>query len=88
MEGPSPTSWYFLCVLVLPGIELNFFIVARMGVCFGSVLETGLEIQRCFDYGRVGLTQHQSNLSAFSPHPTSERVGGAQGTGREQSQDS
>jgi len=27
-------------VLVLAGVELNFFIVAGMGLCFGFVLET------------------------------------------------
>ena len=40
--------WY--PVLVLAGIELIFFIVASMGLCFGFVLETVLIIQECFCY--------------------------------------
>jgi len=37
-------------VLVLAGVELNFFIVAGMGLCFGFVLETVLITQGCFNY--------------------------------------
>ena len=37
-------------VLVLAGIELIFFIVARMRLCFGFVLRTVLIIQGCFRY--------------------------------------
>ena len=37
-------------VLVLAGIELIFFIVASMGLCFGFVLETVLITQGCFSY--------------------------------------
>ena len=37
-------------VLVLAGVELIFFIVAGMGLCFGFVLETVLIIQECFRY--------------------------------------
>ena len=32
----------------MAGIELNFFIVACMGLCLGFVLETMLIMQRCF----------------------------------------
>ena len=39
-----------LRVLVLAGIELIFFIVASMGLCFGFVLETVLIIQGYFSY--------------------------------------
>ena len=37
-------------VLVLAGIELIFFIRARMGLCFGFVLKTLLITQGCFRY--------------------------------------
>ena len=37
-------------VLVLAGVELMFFTVASMGLCFGFVLKTVLIIQRCFSY--------------------------------------
>ena len=37
-------------VLVLAGIELIFFTVASMGLCFGFVLKTVLIIQGCFCY--------------------------------------
>ena len=37
-------------LLVLAGIELIFFIVAGMGLCFGFVLKTVLIIQACFRY--------------------------------------
>ena len=39
-----------ITVLVLAGIELIFFIVVSMGLCFGSVLETVLMTQGCFRY--------------------------------------
>ena len=39
-----------LAVLVLAGIELIFFTVASMGLCFGFVLKTVLIIQGCFCY--------------------------------------
>jgi len=37
-------------VLVLAGIELIFFIVASMGLCFGFVLKSVLIVQGCFCY--------------------------------------
>ena len=37
-------------VLVLAGIELVFFVVAGMGLCFGFVLKTVLITQGCFRY--------------------------------------
>ena len=37
-------------VLVLAGVELIFFTVASMGLCFEFVLETVLIIQVCFSY--------------------------------------
>ena len=37
-------------VLVLAGIELIFFIVASMGLCFGFVLKTVSITQGCFRY--------------------------------------
>jgi len=43
---PSVASVYQF-VLILAGIELMFFVVARMGLCFGF---TVLVIQRCFSY--------------------------------------
>ena len=74
-------------VLVLAGIELIFFIVASTGLCFGFVLKTVLIIQGCFHYCRAVLTQSQG-LFCFSPHPTSEKAGGAQEVGRGHSWDS
>lgn len=37
-------------VLVLAGLELILFIVACMGLCFGSVTKRVLIIQVCFSY--------------------------------------
>ena len=37
-------------VLVLDGIELVFFIVASMGLCFGFVRKTVLLTQGCFSH--------------------------------------
>ena len=37
-------------VLVLAGIELNFFVVAGTGLCFGLVMRTVLIIQGCLLY--------------------------------------
>jgi len=68
-------------VLVLAGVELIFFIVAIMGLCFGFVLETVLVIQGCFSYCRAGLTQSQGRF-CYSAHPTGERAEGAQGAER------
>jgi len=44
---PKPWKTYGL---VLAGIELIFFIVAGMGLCFGFVLKTVLITQGCFSY--------------------------------------
>jgi len=45
--------------MVLAGVELNFFTVAGMGLCFEFVLKTVLIIQRCFHYCWAVLTQRQ-----------------------------
>lgn len=37
-------------VLALSGIDLIFFIVAGVGLCFAFMLETGLIIEGCFSY--------------------------------------
>jgi len=37
-------------VLVLAGIELNFFAVACMGLCFGFVLRRALLTEGCLCY--------------------------------------
>ena len=37
-------------VLVLARMELIFFVVASMGLCFGFVLKTVLITQGCFGY--------------------------------------
>ena len=63
-------------MLVLAGIELMFFIVASMGLCFGFVLEAVLITQR-----DVSVTAEQPlpRAKAFSaPHPTppARRLGG------------
>ena len=41
---------FIISVLVLAGIELIFFTVASMGLCFGFVLKTVLITQGCFIY--------------------------------------
>ena len=94
----SPFTWWltsnvfyslmlFASVLVLAGIELIFFIVASMGMCFAFVLRTVLIAQGCFSYCWAVLTQSQG-LCCSSPHPASEEAGGAQGVGRGHSRDS
>ena len=59
-------------VLVLAWIELIFFIVASMRLCFGFVLETVLIIQGCFRYCWAVLTQSRPFLLLTPPH---QRVG-------------
>lgn len=39
-----------LSVLVLAGVKLVFFTVARMRLCFGFALETVVIMQECFPY--------------------------------------
>ena len=46
----SKSSLVVGAVLALSGIELIFFIVAGMGLCFEFVLETVLIMQGCFRY--------------------------------------
>ena len=65
----------YTSALVLAGIELIFFVVANMVLCFGFVLEAVLVIQGCFPYCWAVITQSQG-LFCFSPQPTSERLGG------------
>jgi len=74
-------------VLVLARVELMFFRVARMRLCFGFVLETALITQGCFSYCWAAFTQSQS-LFGSSHRPASEWAGGAQESGRGRSQDS
>jgi len=93
-------TYYFVCsgmyeslntilvfVLVLAGIELIFFLVAGIGLCFGLVLETVLVTQRCFGHCWAVLTQ-SSGPSCPSHRPTGEWAGGARGAGRGHSRDS
>jgi len=58
-------------VLVLAGIELIFFIVASMGLCFGFVLKTVLITEGCVSSCWAVLTQSQAPFGS-SPCPTSE----------------
>jgi len=39
-----PSIW------VLAGIELNFFIVVCMGLCFGFMNENSVDVLGCFSY--------------------------------------
>jgi len=50
-------------------------------------MKTVLIMQGCFSYWWAVLTQSQGHF-CFSPHPTSEEAGSAQGAGRGHSQDS
>jgi len=76
-----------LGALVLAQVELIFFIVASVRLCFGFVLNAVLIIQGCFHYCRAVLTQSQG-LFCFSPRPISEEAGGAWEAGRGHSWDS
>ena len=69
-----------MSVLVLAQIELIFFTVASMGLCFWFVPKPVLITQGCFSYRWAVLTQSQG-LFCFSPHSTNKRAGGAQGIG-------
>ena len=74
-------------MLVLAGIELIFFIVASMGLrldlCWNSFGYTGM----FFIIAWAALHRVKA-FSALSPHPSSERAGGAQEAGRGHSRDS
>ena len=60
--------------VVLAGIELIFFIVASMGLCFGFVQRTVLITQGCFRYCWAVLTQSQG-LFCSSPTPSAGGLG-------------
>ena len=49
-QGQVTAGETYVAVLVLAGVELIFFIVASMGLCFGFGLETVLITQGCFRY--------------------------------------
>ena len=75
-------------MLVLAGLELIFFIVASMVLCFGFVLGTVLVTQV-----NVFITAEQRlhRAKAFSAHHTTlpvRETGGVQEVGRGHSQDS
>ena len=61
-------------MLVLAGIELIFFTVASMGLCFGFVLETGLIIQGCLVIAEQCLHRVKA-FSASHPTPPASRLG-------------
>lgn len=48
LDGQSIFPLFLTNVLVLAGVELVFFIVASIGLCFRFVLESVLIIQGCF----------------------------------------
>lgn len=56
------------------GVELIFFSIGSVDLCFGFVLERALKIQGCFSYWWAVLTQSQG-LSCFSHKSTSTHVG-------------
>ena len=47
-EGARLREWLQTGVLVSAGVELNLFVVASMGLCFGYLLETAVIMWRCF----------------------------------------
>jgi len=55
-------------VLVLDGVELIFFIVASMRLCFGFVLKRVLITQGCFCYRWAALTESRLFLLLTWPH--------------------
>jgi len=77
----------FTSVLVLGGVELIFFTVASVGLCFGFVLKTVSITQGRSSYHGVVLTQHPG-LFCPSTHPTNDQTGGVPEAGRGHSWDS
>lgn len=55
----SKMKYFVSFLLVLAGIELTLFAVARTGLCLRFVLETMLTTQRWFSYCWAGLAQHE-----------------------------
>lgn len=85
---PTHCQWpKVLTVLIWAGIELIFFMLASVGLCFRFVLETVLRIQGYFSVVEWSL-QSTKALSTSSRHSTSEGAGDAQGVWRGHSQDS
>lgn len=58
-------------VLILACIQLIFFIVASVGLCFGFMLKTLLITQSCFSYC---LLSSAYRAKAFSAHHTTKPV--------------
>jgi len=63
-------NYFFSILLVLAGMELNLFVVASMGLCFGFILNTVLVTQGCFGCCWAVLTQSQG-LFCSSHRPAS-----------------
>ena len=72
--------------LVLAGIEVIFFTVASVELCFGFWMRILLIPPQWFSCGRAAHTQSQG-LFSFSRCPASQEAGGAAGAGRGQSPD-
>lgn len=63
----------------LVGIELNFFTVIGMGLCFGFALNTGLLIQRCsFLIAEQGIHRPKAFPTFLQCHAGEETVGETQ----------
>ena len=60
--------------LDLAQVELIFFIVAGMGLCFGFLLETALIMQKCFQL-LLSSAYSARAFSAPQPPPPARRLG-------------
>lgn len=74
-------------VLVWAGVELIFFVVIGMMLCFGLRMRTMLITHRCFSYLRAVLAQSQG-FSCSWCCLANEEAGGAPGAGMGRGQDS
>lgn len=60
-------------VVFLAGVELIFFIISGMDLCFGFLIKTLMIIQRCFCYFEQGLDRVKAFSASHSPQ-TSQGV--------------
>ena len=67
-KGDTVIVWFLLDVLILSGIELNFFIVASIGLYFAFMLKTVLITLMCYFLMRSTYTVSKLFLFFLLPH--------------------
>lgn len=80
-HGAEYLCGFFDIVLILTGMELNFFMVACMGLCLGSVMKTVMISQGCFIYSFLSSANTGSRSFLLLELIHHQEVGGVQKAG-------